>query len=239
MTTKAPVYGSIGARLRATRVKLGTSQSEMAAAARIPVDTYKKYEGNVSVPGGAALRGLGFLGIDLIWLLSGRGKDELALALPHSVDPAQQLHAWYEANEAFALIPLYDVRAAAGHGALARDQPAPEHWPFSRAWLAKHVGVAPERLKLITVAGDSMELDLHDGDVVMIHTGDPGVLREGVYAFALDGHVYVKRLVLQGDRLIISRSAERFPARAISTLQENPTFRLIGRVVGQPTFKRF
>ncbi len=213
----------------------------MAAAAGIPFETYKKYEGDVSVPGGDALGGLGLLGIDLTWLLTGSGDDELALARPFGVDMAQQLHARHEANEAFALIPLYDVRAAAGHGAFVEDRPPSEHRAFSRAWLAREVGLLPlTRLKLITVAGDSMEPDLHDGEEVMIDTGDVEVMREGIYVFRLEGHVFVKRLALWGDQLVVtSRNSDDYPPREISALQENSTFSLIGRVVGQPTFRRF
>ncbi len=152
---------------------------------------------------------------------------------------ARQDAKGYSADN-FALIPLYDVRAAAGHGALAEDRDAAEHWAFSRAWLSREVRVAAERLKLVTVAGDSMEPDLHDGDVVMIDVGDVESLREGVYVFSLGGHVYVKRLVLHNEHLIvISRNRDLFPPMAISTMRENSTFHLIGRVVGQPTFRRF
>lgn len=231
---------TIGARLKAMRARLGKSQEEMAAAAGIPLDTYTKYEGDKRTPGGDALGGLGLMGVDLTWLLTGTGDDELALARPHGVHLAQQLHARYDAGDAFAMVPLYDVRAAAGHGALAEDREASEHWAFRREWLSQHVGIPADRLKLITVAGDSMEPDLHDGDVVMIDVGDVEVLREGVYVFALGGHVYVKRLRLQGDSLMmISRNGDLFPPREVSELQAHSEFRLIGRVVGQPTFRRF
>lgn len=237
--TNAGVYGSIGARLKAARAKLGRSQKDFAEAAGIPLDTYVKHERDQSIPGGDHLAGIGLLGVDLTWVLTGQGGDELALARAHSVGIAQQLHAKYDATEEFALLPLYDVRAAAGHGALAEDRPAAEHRAFSRAWLSREVGLPPARLKLITVAGDSMVPDLHDGEEVMIDSGDLEVLREGIYVFHLDGHIYVKRLALQGDRLmIISTNPSGRPPEELSLLRENASFRLIGRVIGQPMFRR-
>ena len=74
----------------------------------------------------------------------------------------------------------------------------------------------------------------------MIDKGDTEVLREGAYVFFLDDHIYVKRLALSEGRLsIISTNAEHHPPKEVTLLQENSTFRIIGRVIGQPTFKRF
>lgn len=152
---------------------------------------------------------------------------------------AQQLHAKYDATEAFVLVPLYDVRAAAGHGALAEDRPSSESRAFSRVWLSREVGLPPTRLRLVTVAGDSMAPELYDGNEVMMDTGDTEVLREGIYVFYLDGHIYVKRLTLQGAQLMIinSNPVGGDPQRS-DTLRGLDTFRLIRRVVGQPLFRR-
>lgn len=233
--TKAKGYGSIGQRLRAARAQLGRSREEMAATAGIPMETYAKYERDQRVPGGDALAGLGLLGVDLTWLLTGRGGDELGLARAHSINLAQQLNAKYQTTESFDLIPLYDVRAAAGHGALAEDRPSAEYRAFSKVWLAREVGLPPARLKLITVSGDSMVPDLHDGEEVMIDTSDVEVVREGIYVFQLDAHIYVKRLSLSGDRLVIT---SRHGSQELNALKDNPTFRIIGRVVGRPRFDR-
>lgn len=211
----------------------------MAERAGIPHDSYVKYERDGSLPGSDALAGLGLMGIDLTWLLTGRGGDELALARAHHTRLAQELQAKYESADAFALIPLYDVRAAAGHGALAEDRPAAEHRAFSRVWLSRAVGVAPSRLKIVTVAGDSMVPDLHDGDEVMIDAVDLEVLREGIYVFYLGGHIYVKRLALQGASLmIVSSNPAAGAPQPFDVLRDAESFRLIGRVLGQPFFKR-
>lgn len=211
----------------------------MAAKAGIALETYKKYEADRVTPGGDALGGLGILGIDLTWLLTGRGSDQLALMRPYSVNLTRQVQEGYETSEAFALVPLYDVRAAAGHGALAEDRPAAEHRAFSRVWLSREVGVPPSRLRIITVAGDSMVPELFDGDEVMIDTGDIETLREGIYVFFLDGHIYVKRLALEATTLVIrsSNPAAGSP-QPLDLLRAADSFRLIARLVGQPLFKR-
>lgn len=233
-------YGSIGQRLKKVRAELGKSQDQMADEAGIARDSYKKYEGDKMTPGGDALRGLGIMGVDLLWLLTGTGGDLLGTMRAHGANLAQQIAAKYEATEAFALVPLYDIRAAAGHGALVEDRPPSEHWSFSRVWLDRELRVPISRLILVTVAGNSMEPVLHDGEVVMIDRGDTEVLREGIYVFFLDDRIYVKQLALSEGRLsITSVNSEQHPPQQVVLLQENETFRIIGRVLGQPMFKRF
>ena len=138
----------------------------------------------------------------------------------------------------FAQIPFYDVRASAGHGAFVADQAAARHYAFDREWLAVHVGIPVRRLALIPVSATSMEPDLHDGDLVMIDRGDIEVLREGVYVFELDDRLYVKRLALRGDSLVITSSNGHFPPDELNRLQEKPSFKIHGRVLGSPSFKR-
>lgn len=141
-------------------------------------------------------------------------------------------------SDNFARVPFYDVRASAGHGAFVGDHVATRYYAFDREWLALHVGVPVRRLALIPVSGSSMEPDLRDGDLVMIDRGDIEVLREGVYVFELDDRLYVKRLSLRGDRLVVASSNGDYPPTELNTLQERPGFKIHGRVLGSPSFKR-
>jgi len=63
---------SLAPRLKRERARLGKSQEEMARAAGIPLDTYKKYEGGSRTPGGDALAGLDRAGVDVLLVLTGR-----------------------------------------------------------------------------------------------------------------------------------------------------------------------
>lgn len=148
--------------------------------------------------------------------------------------------AYREVADDFVLVPYYDVRASAGHGAFIAGHPAVRHYAFDRQWMAQQIGISAHRLALIPVSGSSMEPDLYDGDLVLIDRGDVQVLREGVYVFEVDDGLFVKRLSLRGDKLVIeSSNNQSYPAKELSLMRENPTFRLHGRVIGSPTFKRF
>jgi len=71
---------SIGERLAGQRAVLGLSQAELARAAGIPLETYKKYEGDKIAPGAEALSALARAAhVSADWLSTGRGlKDPMA-----------------------------------------------------------------------------------------------------------------------------------------------------------------
>lgn len=138
----------------------------------------------------------------------------------------------------FVLIPVYDVRAAAGFGALVEDKDPIEYWAFRRDWLQREIRVPERRLALIYIAGNSMEPDLHDGDPALVDRGDTDAVREGVYVFSLDEHVFVKQIRLEGTKLVIESRNEAHPTLELNTLREDVTFRIAARVIGTPTFRR-
>jgi phage repressor protein C with HTH and peptisase S24 domain len=138
----------------------------------------------------------------------------------------------------FVLVPLYDVRASAGFGALVQDKEPIEYWAFRRDWLQREVRVPENRLALIYVAGNSMEPDLHDGDPALVDRGDTELLREGVYVFSLDGHVFVKQISLEGTKLVIQSSNKDHPTLELNTLRDDVSFRIAARVIGSPCFNR-
>lgn len=95
---------------------------------------------------------------------------------------------------AFFGVPRLDIGASAGAGALAGDEVRVGAVGFDPAWLRRE-GLAPDRLSVVRVTGDSMEPTLFDGDEIMVDTGDRDErLRDGIYVIRIDDVVKVKRL---------------------------------------------
>ena len=222
--TDNPTYGSVGQRLKAIRARLGKSQEEMALAAGIPLDTYKKYEGDSRTPGGDALAGLGLMGIDLTWLLTNQGGDEMGSAS----------HRVKELRPGYVYLPLYDVRAAAGHGKFVESEQLVDVLAFKEDWIRQELRARPDDLRLIYVEGDSMEPDLRAGDIVLLDHTDTLASREGVYVLRMDGALLVKSLQrLPGGIVKVNSrnpSYEAFTVK-IADIEEPNGFAIIGRVV--------
>lgn len=233
---------AVGARLMEVRGRM--TREEFAAEMGVHPNTLGRYEH------GRRLAETDFVmnvcvkrSINSSWLLFGVPPKSLAEVTTQPL-PAYAKHNLAKATPEeilarFVLVPVYDVRAAAGYGALVEDKEPIDWWAYSREWLDREVRVPYHRLAIIYVAGNSMEPDLHDGDPAMVDRGDTEVVREGVYVFSLDGHVFVKQISLDGTRMVIeSRNKDSHPTLELSRLREDISFRVAGRVIGSPCFHR-
>lgn len=194
----------------------------MASSAGIPFSSYTKYEGDSSTPGGDALAGLQGLGININWLLNESGP----MLLPDEA-PGQD-------RSDYVYIPLYDVRAAAGHGAVVDREPVIDVLAFKADWLRQELQAQPSDVRLLFVAGDSMEPDLRAGDIVMIDIRDTGAAFEGYYVLRIDGALLVKQLQrLPGGVIEVSSRNQAYKTFTVKTeqLADDNSFAIIGRVV--------
>lgn len=110
-------------------------------------------------------------------------------------------------------IPVLDVEASAGHGALAELESKSGQFGFDEGWLRKLTPSKASSLSIIHVHGDSMEPTLNDGDEVMVDLGDgQSRLRDGIYVLRMDDALNVKRVAIEPQ------------GRRISVLSDNPAY---------------
>lgn len=139
------------------------------------------------------------------------------------------------AGEDFVFLPLYDVRASAGHGAWNDAERVSKLLAFRRDWLRAATRATTGELALLYIDGDSMEPTLRDSDVVMIDRSQVEVRADSIFVLQDDGALLVKRLQrLTGGRLRIASDNPRYASQEIEPAQLDPehgTLRVIGRVV--------
>lgn len=116
----------------------------------------------------------------------------------------------------FSLIKRYDLSVSAGNGLLAVDEAEKDRLAFSNDWLRK-MGIVPELAGLVTVWGDSMFPTIPDGSTVLFHAAEKDIAVPGIYAFTLDGEVFVKRLTASSDLSVVSITADNpsYPAKLL------------------------
>jgi len=166
----------------------------------------------------------------LEWLIAGVGPvGEEGVGADFAV-PIQPIGPQDLEGETYARIPRFDLALSAGHGALVGPECEPEGYAvFERQWLRAVTSAAPDRLKMVRVAGDSMEPTLRDGDWLLIDISQNRPAREGIYALQADGTAWVKRLSVN------------LRDRAVKVISDNPLYppqdlpadqvKVIGRVV--------
>lgn len=148
------------------------------------------------------------------------GTEEISYGLPGG--PRRQ----EPRRQDWADVPRLALGASAGPGALAGGEDAVGTLRFSTQWL-RGMGLDPARLSVLSVAGDSMEPTLRDGDEILVDRS-PRPWRDGIHVVRIDDVLLVKRLESAG------------PGR-VRVLSDNPAYprferplaevAIIGRVV--------
>ena len=112
-------------------------------------------------------------------------------------------------------IPVLDVEASAGHGAVAGSEARAGQFGFDDKWLRRLTQAKPTNLSIIKVNGDSMEPTLHDGDEVLVDVSDEQMrLRDGIYVLRMDGALNVKRVAIepQGRKISVVSDNDAYPS---------------------------
>lgn len=151
----------------------------------------------------------------------------------HELLPAESPHRelnYMPKPEEFVHIPVFDVEASAGHGALTDQEAILYFLSFRREWL-RMISSAPfDKLSVIRVDGDSMEPTLSNGDTVLVDGTQNSPRSDGIYVLQFDNYLYVKRLLMnpaKGKVAIISDNSAYAPMEDID-LEE---LRIAGRVL--------
>jgi phage repressor protein C with HTH and peptisase S24 domain len=126
------------------------------------------------------------------------------------------------------LIPKVSARLCAGGGSFEHGAfPVAEH-PFPRAWLARMGN--PSKMVFMDVVGDSMEPDIHDGDMVLVDQSVQRPIPRAILAVGLDDAIYIKRVENRGGGIrLLSDNPDYSPMELYG--DELSTFRIIGKVV--------
>jgi hypothetical protein len=128
-------------------------------------------------------------------------------------------------------VPLLDIGASAGHGAITEGEVAVAHIAFDPKWLRELCKGSTNHLSFIRVQGDSMSPTLADGDDILVDGADgTDRLRDGIYVLRRDDALMVKRLAINpfAARATITSDNPAYPEwRDV----EMSTLTIIGRVV--------
>ena len=109
--------------------------------------------------------------------------------------------------EGSALIPVYEVFASAGPGAVVEHEPHSHSLAFPPDYLRSITSVSPKFLAIISVKGDSMEPTLPHGSIVMLDMSKQSLGYDGLFVIRIDDTLHVKRIgrsAQAGNVLIIS-----------------------------------
>lgn len=188
-------------------------------------NTIGKIERGESMPDAMQLLQLaaGF-GRTLGWLL---GADEAPCSFP-GVAPSTEA---VETGD-WVFVPLFSVYASAGHGAVGASEDVEVMRPFTRSYIRDRLGIRHNKLCLVRVAGDSMEPQIHSGDVVMVDRQDAAATVDGPHLVRIDGALMVKAVQRKpGGRVRVSSQNPAYePFEVALGAADGADFEVLGRV---------
>ena len=188
---------SPGQRLRDARTRAGyESAGAFARAHRISEATYRAHEsGFRNFKASTARFYAQRFSVSWEWLLFGEG------------EPSQ-----INANEDL-VIPAYDLRVSAGHGAVLEvREAASESLTFPKRWVRQRTQASPRDLAMLIVAGDSMSPTLSSGDWVLVDLQHRRVTNAGIYVVRVEDQLLIKRAQLDPNgRLSLTADNPQYP----------------------------
>lgn len=236
----------LGTRIDEAANSLG-SRKNAAAAMKCSTDSLARYiRGENEPPIGSITRLAKASGYSIEWLSTGEGLKQAHLndwsRIVAAIKPADEAGPippsgmGYSVSEKqpndYAEIPLYEVTAAAGGGAVVEAERVVDFLHFKRDWIRHELHASPADLYLINVDGESMEPTLRPGDVILVDHRDQKQARDGIYVLRLDGALLVKRLQkLPGGIIEVTSDNPAYKPFKINADQVGDDFAIIGRVV--------
>jgi len=112
-------------------------------------------------------------------------------------------------------IPVLDVEASAGHGAVAGAESQAGQFGFDENGCASSRRRGLPTSRSSRSLANSMEPTLHDGDEVLVDVSDEqSKLRDGIYVLRMDGALNVKRVAIepQGRKISVVSDNAAYPS---------------------------
>ncbi|MDD4732203.1 MAG: helix-turn-helix transcriptional regulator [Desulfovibrio sp.] len=158
--------------------------------------------------------------VDPGWLESGRGKVRR--------EPPRPAPLPLDDDADFERIPKVRARLCAGGGSFETEGRVEGYYAFRSDWVRRKGD--PTRMVLMQVMGNSMEPELHDGDMVLIDQSKTDIYAGGIYAVGVEDTVLVKRIEkLPGQLVLHSDNTDYSPIKLSG--DELLNVRIIGKVL--------
>lgn len=159
-------------------------------------------------------------GVHLQWLATGEGPMRLGEA-----DKPQSGIA-----EEFALIPGYNIQAAAGQGVFPDQEHPSRKLAFRHKWL-RYKGLNEKDLVLVFAKGDSMEPTISDNNTLMIDTSQRDLMDGSIYVIRTNSHLIVKRVqTLWNKGILLLSDNKEYETQQVEP-NEADDLEVIGKVV--------
>ncbi|WP_150526520.1 XRE family transcriptional regulator [Roseibium sediminis] len=211
-----------------TRVKFlardkGLSLKDFSTELDIPYRTLMRYLTDERDPSlQLAQKICAYFGVSLEWLATGREVKSTA----HQTGK----RAVISDEQEFVPIKRFDVEVSAGYGSLVEAEIGTAYYAFNRSWL-KRRDLNPDDLSVLAVRGDSMEPELHDGDLILLDRANTDPADGDICVVRYSNELFVKRVQMMPNSRIALLSTNSFYSPITINPREDDDLAFVGKVV--------
>jgi phage repressor protein C with HTH and peptisase S24 domain len=157
------------------------------------------------------------------WLLSGQGSAERgSLVQAQLQEPTCDVDMIY--------IPLVEARLSAGTGSFVTGEESDKRYGFRSDFLTRKGQVS--QMVLMRVDGDSMEPEIHHGDVVLIDQSQTTPRAGAMFAVGVEDLVYIKMVDALPGKIILKSCNETYPPLEIDARGDLADgIRIVGKAI--------
>lgn len=201
-----------GERLQRAMDARGYNQSSLARASGVPQGTISRLL-KAKRPSSKTVELARALGVRPEWLADGEEPMEAAATATGFSDDqvAYEVIRATPPDDEVIMVPLLDIRVAAGPGNLVESEAVLERVPIPAFLLRRIVRVDPNSLVLVSATGDSMEPTIREGEMLLVDTSVHDVGDAGIYIVVIDSEASVKRV-------------QRVPGARLAIRSDNPAY---------------
>ncbi|MCF8469588.1 MAG: helix-turn-helix domain-containing protein [Parvibaculum sp.] len=244
---------SIATRLAQIRRFIGLSQKEMGKRVGVSGTTWQNYELENAAPNAHVLARLSAEGFDINWALTGEGQMRASQASPTQRDrdnpnpgtgkmagfaevaPLELDRERLISSGRHVLVPRHTLRAATrddGRTIAVEDVGLLDTFAFHRDFIEHVLKADPATLIAIEAPDDTMQPTFAAGDILLADSSAPHMRGSGIYVFAGESALIVKRIQvkLDGGILVSSDNADLYPPEEIERSALDKV-KIIGRVI--------
>jgi len=213
----------LGQRIREARGM--TSRGLMAGNLGVHENTVGKMERGETLPDAVQLQHIAAMtGRSVAWLL---GIEMPGLG---GVPRQRTTEATEVGDQVF--VPLFDLQVSAGNGSFNDEESVIDMRAFAADYIRRDLRISHEQLALVNVVGNSMEPEIHSGDVVLIDRRDKDISVEGPHLVRIDGSLLVKLVQRRpgGVLRVASKNESYTPFDINVNAEQLQDFEVLGRV---------
>lgn len=246
---------NFGTRVAEARKKMGLTQKKLSEILAVSLSGVQNYESG-RIPNGEILIRLSrALNCSADWLLTGEEtggaifikKGALpneAMMIAHARDKAgyeeaklNGLPSIYNGRETLVcddceitMVPMVEARLSAGGGSWETSTNSDRRYAFRTDFLRRKGNAST--MVLMRVAGDSMEPEIKDNDVVLVDTSNTTPRPGRLFAIAVEDLVYLKKVDAEPGRLILTSANPAYAPLEIDARGDlRNGIRIIGKAV--------